>query len=154
MTDVLTHSVLYARSVQVRQYEMKKIELTREFTTPANATEAEFDVAAAGAILQAESLVLAALDIDGLSDGGAVAPRSEGDQPAPAPAGRAVLGDWPKPTFTSTKGKSAGKEIATNEFKEWARERFKTHPSEFFDDTDSDNPKVKHKATGVNVWLS
>jgi hypothetical protein len=64
-----------------------------------------------------------------------------------------VVEEWPTPAYVQ---RGAYKN-ATPEFTAWAIDRFSKYPNEFFDNRgDKKGPKspdIKHKATGLNIWL-
>jgi len=73
--------------------------------------------------------------------------------PPPAPPTTAVGGVGDTPPFDPKT--SDRQETYAN--RDWAKARFATHPTEFFDNrNDKRNPKspdLKHRTTGIAVWL-
>lgn len=147
----LVGSVTFRRAIQVAQYEPAEASVTLQFSYDSSFDANEIAAQAEVQLDLAEAVVLAKLNLDGLG-----AP-SEAETVAKVVAitGGTVettpsAPTWPDPpTF---KGRN-GKAIPTNEFKAWAKERFASNPEEFFDDSKESNPKIKHKKTGIAVYL-
>jgi hypothetical protein len=150
----LVGAVQVRRVVQKGAYEPLEVLVNLQFGYDSSYSIPEVGVLANDWRLAAEAEVFSALGTDGLEatgvDDGAVAAaiaKATGGTVVTQPSAEA--GDWPTPTF---KGRN-GRDIPTNEFKAWAKARFETNPTEFFDDTAEKNPKIKHKKTGVAVYM-
>ena len=150
----LIGTVQFRRVVQVGSYEPAEALVSLQFGYDSTFSGAEIAAMAEDTLLLAEGVALAKLNLDGL--GGS----TEEDTVAKVLAATGGTIDtssseatWPTPTFVGRDGKDK----VTKEFKEWAKSRFQTNPSEFFDNRLDkkfpSSPDIKHKATGTGVWL-
>jgi hypothetical protein len=139
----------FRRVVRPKDFEAIDASVALEFEYDAEAPVTEIQSVAADALLMAEGVVLAKLGIDGLDD----STEDEAVERLVALTGGTVEAEaptWPEPpTFQGRNGKP----IPTNDFKAWAKARHQTNPSEFYDNTGDRNPNIKHKATGIAVYL-
>ena len=178
-----TGSVRFTRKVQVRPYEVAEASITVGFDIPTDpdltpeALNGQLIANARAAFFSAKALVFEELGLEFVvSDGGIVTEVVErhfgnvtevAQTPAPAAAPQsapaqelaqnvASVGDTP-PYNPNTQDK--GEKGANSR---WAKERYATHPHEFFDNRPkkasgeykANAPDVKHKDTKIGVWLS
>ena len=146
----LVGTVSFRRVVRPKDFEAIEASVTLQFNYSPEASETDILAEADKYMALAEPVVLSKLGLDGLDE------QAEAEQVARVVqlTGGTVEtpeADWPTPvTF---KGRN-GKDIPTNEFKAWAKQQWAAgNKTPFWDNTDNKNPNIKHKATGVAVYL-
>lgn len=178
-----TGSVRFTRKVQVRPYEVAEASITVAFDIPSDpdlspeALNSQLIANARSAFFSAKALVFEELGLEFVvSDNGIVTEvveRHFGNvtevaqvpQAAPTPLStvaaefaEATQGGSDTPPYSPTT-QNKGEKGANSR---WAKERYATHPHEFFDNRPkkatgeykANAPDVKHKDTKIGVWLS
>ena len=146
----LVGTVTFRRVVRPKDFEAIEASVSLQFNYGEGDDSAAVIAISDSFLSLAESVVVSKLGLDGLED----APEAEQVARVAALTGGTVeqpQADWPTPpTF---QGRS-GKQIPTNEFKAWAKGQWAAgNKSAFWDNTGDKNPNIKHKATGVAVYL-
>lgn len=175
--DTARGTVAFSRKVSVRQYESAEASIYVQFdipTDPQLTDEARGEAIIANAraaFFQAKALVLEELGLEfSVTEGGVimetlnhtfgkvteVTPTPAAVEAAPTAAGDdvTIAASPPFSADTKDKGERAGN-------KAWATKRYAAFPDEFYDNRDKKAsgqykdtaPDVKHKTSGVALWL-
>jgi len=165
--------VSFSRKVQVRDYESAEasIWLSFDLTRPEGMDDAEYTnhivSLARGAFFEAKALVFEELGLEfTVEEGGIVretikrhfgnvtevrGEAASSAEPAAVASGESVAASPPFSADTTSKDEKEAN-------KKWALSRWSSHPQDFWDNrTSKRNPKapdLKHKDTGLAVWLS
>lgn len=165
-TDRLTHTVFYARKVGLPNYSNEEASIFIQVDVARDDTAEQQADAVAQAFVLAKSTVFTQLGIAHDVDTEGVV-RERMDAPTAGPDAvtvirNAIPGAVVEPNvpaaMSAYESNVDPKTLPKSELREWALARFATHPNEFFDNRlTKRNPKapdLKHKASGVGIWLS
>lgn len=160
----LTHTVFYARKVGLPNYSNEEASIFVQVDCGRDDTAEQQADAVAQAFVLAKSTVFTQLGLGhDVDDEGVVRERTPVAVPdAVTMVSRAIPGTVVEPNvpaaMSAYQSNVDPSTLGKGELREWALARLATHPNEFFDNRGNKrNPKapdLKHKASGIGIWLS